>query len=69
MEQATLEDRVADLEKTVTKIIAGSYRSDVKKNWRDTVGFFKDDPIAKVSAEEGRKMREADRQQGESLCY
>ena len=66
MGQATLEDRVADLEKTVAKIIAGSYRSPVKKNWRDAVGLFNDDPIAKAIDEEGRKIRQADRQQGES---
>ena len=61
MGQATLEDRVTNLEKTVAKIIAESYHSDVKKNWRNAVGLFNDDPIAKAIDEEGCKIRQADR--------
>ncbi|MEE4379670.1 MAG: hypothetical protein V2J55_19455 [Candidatus Competibacteraceae bacterium] len=66
MVQATLEERLYELEKTFASIISGSSSADVKKHWRDVVGFFDDDPIAKAIDEEGRKIRQADRQQSGS---
>ena len=65
MSQATLEDRVTDLEKTVANLIAELHTVDVKKEWRTIVGLFNDDPIAKAIDEEGRKIRQADRLQDE----
>ncbi len=66
MEQSTLEERVTTLEKTVAKIIAESNRPKVEKNWQNAVGLLKDDPIARAVDEEGRKIRQADRQQSRS---
>ena len=65
MSQATLEDRVTDLEKTVANLIAELHTVDVQKDWRTIVGLFNDDPIAEAIDEEGRKIRQADRLQDE----
>ena len=40
MSQATLEDRVTDLEKTVANLIAELHTADVKKDWQTIVGLF-----------------------------
>jgi len=63
MVQATLKDRVADLEKTVAGLIDELQPSGVKKDWRAAVGYFKHDVFAKAIDEEGRKIRQIDRQQ------
>jgi hypothetical protein len=61
----TLEERVAALEETVAQLLAQSYTVVAKKDWRSTLGMFADDPIMQEIDEEGRRIREADRQQAQ----
>jgi hypothetical protein len=62
---ATLEERVAALEETVALLLSQSDSVVAKKDWRSTLGLFADDPIMKEIDEEGRRIREADRQQAQ----
>ncbi|WP_143309147.1 transferase hexapeptide repeat containing protein [Candidatus Entotheonella palauensis] len=59
----TLEERVAALEKTVAQLLSRSDATITKKDWRSALGMFADDPIMREIDEEGRRIREADRQQ------
>ena len=61
----TLEERVAALEETVAQLLSQPDSVAAKKDWRSTLGMFADDPIMKEIDEEGRRIREADRQQGQ----
>ena len=61
----TLEERVAALEETVARLLSQSDSVVAKKDWRSTLGMFADDPIMKEIDEEGRHIREADRQQAQ----
>ena len=63
---ATLEERVAALEETVALLLSQSDSVVAKKDWRSTLGLFADDPIMKEIDEEGRRIREADRQLAQS---
>ena len=63
MSNATLEERVAALEETIAKLLPGSMLPVVEKNWRSTIGMFAEDSMMKEIDEEGRKIREADREQ------
>jgi hypothetical protein len=63
MAEATLEERVAVLEEQVARLIGGSVSPKSTKDWRRTVGMFTGDPVMKEIQEEGRKIREADREQ------
>ena len=66
MSQPSLEERVASLEHQVeqlTKRLLPGEKMPPEKNWRSTVGMFANDPIMKEIIEEGRKIRELDRQQ------
>jgi hypothetical protein len=59
MSEPTLDERVAALEREVARLsnrIAG-------KDWRSTIGMFAGDPIMQEIIEEGRKIRERDREQ------
>ena len=60
-----LEERVAALEETVALLLSQSDSVVAKKDWRSTLGMFADDPIMKEIDEEGRRIREADRQQAQ----
>jgi hypothetical protein len=62
---ATLEERVAALEETVALLLSQTDSVVAKKDWRSTLGMFADDPILKEIDEEGRRIREADRQQAQ----
>lgn len=64
MAQATLEERVANLEKTVSELLSRFEKATVRKNWRSTVGMFEADPVMKEVIEEGRRVRELDRRRG-----
>lgn len=66
MATPTLEERVVQLEKTVAELVGRVDGSPARKNWRSTVGMFANDPVMKEIIEEGRRIREADRQQVES---
>ncbi|MEX2169612.1 MAG: hypothetical protein WD851_09890 [Pirellulales bacterium] len=65
MPEQTLEQRVAALEQQVerlTNLLPGE-RLPPDKDWRSTLGMFANDPIMKEIIEEGRKIRELDREQ------
>ena len=62
----TLVERVAALEETVARLLSESDTVVAKKDWRSTLGMFANDPIMKEIDEEGRRIREADRQQARS---
>jgi len=58
----SLEERVAALEEAVAQLRAQSNSGMVKNGWRSTLGWFADDPVMQEIDEEGRRIREADRQ-------
>ena len=65
MPHPTLDQRVTALEQEVarlSKLIPGETLTP-KKDWRSTLGMFADDPIMKEIIDEGRKVRELDREQ------
>jgi hypothetical protein len=61
----TLEERVAALEATVAQLLSRADAVGAKKDWRSTLGMFADDPLMKEIDEEGRRIREAGRQQAQ----
>ena len=63
MSQATLEERVARLEKRLDELAQGrpSTNQPLRKDWRRTVGMFKGDPIMKAIIDEALRLREAER--------
>ena len=65
MFQPTLDQRVAALEQEVARL--SKRQPDGKqareKDWRSTFGMFASDPIMKEIIEEGRKIRQQDREQ------
>ena len=62
MPEATLEGRVIKLEKLVDTLLQQVDVSARKKDWRRTAGLFDGDPLMKEIIEEGRRIREEDRQ-------
>ncbi len=62
----TLEERVTALEETLAQLLSQSAIAARKKDWRSTLGMFADDPVMREIDEEGRRIREADRQQAQS---
>ncbi len=65
MSETTLEERVATLEKLVAELMHNADTSAHKKDWRCTVGMFDGDSIMQEIIDEGRRVREADRQQAD----
>jgi hypothetical protein len=65
MSQATLEERVARLEKRLDELVQEkpTKGQPPSKDWRRTVGMFKDDPIMKEIIDEALRMREEERRQ------
>ena len=61
----TLEERVAALEATVAQLLSQADAVGAKKDWRSILGMFADDPLMKEIDEEGRRIREAGRQQAQ----
>ena len=61
----TLEERVARLEKLFDDWVHGQLdrRGPGRDDWMKTVGMFAGDPVMKEIIEEGRRVREQDRQQ------
>ncbi|MBW3598641.1 MAG: hypothetical protein KY475_15385 [Planctomycetes bacterium] len=59
----TLEQRVEALEKQVAELMERIMKPPPTKDWRSTIGMFTNDPVMKVIDEEGRKIREAEREQ------
>jgi hypothetical protein len=54
----TLEMRVGDLEKKVAELAAEPNRVARKKDWRRTVGIFKDDPDFEAASRLGQEYRQ-----------
>jgi hypothetical protein len=61
MSRATLEERVAALERQVRSLLAPPEGMGHAKDWRRTRGVFTGDDFMKQVFEEGRKIRESDR--------
>ena len=62
----TLEERVTALEEAVAQLLSHSASGDTKPDWRSTLGMFADDSVMQEIDEEGRRIREADRQKARS---
>jgi hypothetical protein len=54
----TLEKRVTQLEKKVAELSALPIRSNRKKDWRRTIGVFRNDPDFDEAVRLGREYRE-----------
>jgi uncharacterized Zn finger protein len=54
----TLEKRVEELEKKVAELSVQPNRSNRKKDWRRTIGLFRNDPDFEEAVRLGRKYRE-----------
>jgi hypothetical protein len=65
MSRATLEERVAALEKQVGDLLANAAGSTRVKDWRRTRGAFTGDELMKQVFEEGRKIRETERKRAQ----
>ena len=66
MAHPTLEDRVSKLESLVQRLTAGGEVSEAPNagnRWLSTVGMFAGDDVMKEVIEEGRRIREEDREQ------
>src|SRR5205809_3542938 len=61
MSRATLEERVAALEKQVGALLANQVEAGRAKDWRRTRGAFTGDDLMKQIFEAGRKIRDAER--------
>jgi hypothetical protein len=66
MAQLTLEERIIALEEAVARILSRSVSMAEKKDWRSTLGMFAGDLVMQEIDAEGRRIREADRQQAQS---
>ena len=65
MSRATLEERVAALEKQVGALLANRAETGRAKDGRRTRGLFTGDDLMKQVFEEGRKIREAERKRAQ----
>jgi hypothetical protein len=68
MSRATLEERVATLERQVAALLtelAHPAGTGHAKDWRRTRGAFTGDELMKQVFEEGRKIREAERRRAQ----
>lgn len=63
MANTTLESRVSALEQTVADLIERMLSPSAAKDWRSTIGMFAGNDLMKEIDDEGRKVREADREQ------
>jgi hypothetical protein len=62
MTPASLEERVAQLERRMDELSQGNAPGAPQKDWRRTVGMFRGDPIMKEIIDEALRMREAERE-------
>jgi hypothetical protein len=65
MSRATLEQRVAALERQVGTLLAKHAGTKRAKDWRRTRGVFTGDDLMKQIFEEGRKIRAAERKRAQ----
>ena len=65
MSQLPLEERVTRLEQLYDDWLRGQLdsREPGRDDWLKTVGMFAGDPVMKEIIEEGRRVREQDREQ------
>jgi hypothetical protein len=63
MSQATIEQRLETLERQVQALMERIQAAPSKKDWKSSVGMFSDHPLMWEVQEEGRKIREAEREQ------
>ena len=61
MTLASLEKRLAALEKTVATLLAARSQGELRKDWRRTRGRFTGDTLIKQVFAEGAKIRDAER--------
>jgi len=61
MSRATIEERVAALERQVGVLLANHRATAHSKDWRRTRGVFSGDDLMKQVFEEGRKIRDVER--------
>ncbi len=60
MSRATLEERVAALERQVSALLGDPPNTGRAKDWRRTRGVFTGDDLMKLVFEEGRRLRVAE---------
>jgi hypothetical protein len=70
MSEASLEERVAELERQMSSLLRGNandhaLREPRRDDWMSTVGMFDGDAIMKEVIEDTRKVREDDRKRTE----
>jgi hypothetical protein len=65
MSRATLEERVAALERQIAALLANHAGTERAKDWRRTRGAFTGDDLMKQVFEEGRKIRDAQRKRAQ----
>jgi len=63
MPEQTDRERIESLEREVIKLTARLNMLEGKKDWRAVVGIFKGDDVMKGIVDEGRKIREAEREE------
>jgi hypothetical protein len=63
MSDAALESRIDSLEQQVSVLMQRVLTPPTSKNWQATLGMFDGDAFMQEIDEEGRKIREADREQ------
>ncbi len=62
MNNQSLQERVAMLEKQMASLLAQPTNLEKQKDWRRTVGIFTNDPDMQELFADAQKIREADRQ-------
>lgn len=62
MTQTMMAERLAALEKQVGELARRLLALEAPKDWRSTIGMFAGDEVMKEIFEEGRKIREKDRE-------
>ena len=63
MAPATLDARLTRVEQLVDELVRKANGVERPKDWRRTIGMFDGDPVMKEIIDEGRRIRELDRQQ------
>ena len=66
MSRATLEERVAALERQVGALLANHAGTGRAKDWRRTRGVFTGDDLMKQVFEEGRKIRDVEKKRAQA---
>ncbi len=62
-DSTALDERVDTLEKQVAELMKRIMAPPPEKDWRSTIGMFTNDPVMREIDEEGRKIREAEREE------